>query len=270
MRKTYLIVLLFLIFSSYAFAERIRCASTTSTQNSGLFEYLLPVFERGSGIKVDVIAVGTGAAFEIGKRGDADVLLVHSKSDELRLVNEGYFVERHDVMYNDFIVVGPPGDPAGIAGFRSAVKAFSIIDRKGGLFVSRSDNSGTHKKETTIWKASDVIVKGKKWYLEVGQGMGKTLRIANEKRAYTLTDRGAWLALKDREGLDMMIVVEGDRMLFNQYGIMIVNPAMHSHVKYDAAMKFVEFLVSQKGRNAIASFKDSKGNQLFYPNARSQ
>jgi tungstate transport system substrate-binding protein len=258
-----------LIFSSNAFAERIRCASTTSTQNSGLFEYLLPIFEKKTDIKVNVVAVGTGAAFEIGKRGDADVLLVHSKSDELKLVRDGFFVERHNVMYNDFVIVGPQNDTAKVGGGSSAVRAFKVLANKGTLFVSRGDNSGTHKKEMSIWKTADVDPKGKKWYLEVGQGMGKALRIANEKRAYTLTDRGTWLALKDRERLDMMIVVEGDRMFFNQYGVMIVNPAKHSHVKYDSAMKFVEFLVSQKGQNAIASFKDSKGNQLFYPNARS-
>ncbi len=247
---------------------RIRCASTTSTQNSGLFDYLLPIVERETGVKVDVVAVGTGAALEIGKRGDADVLLVHAKDDELKLVREGYFVNRHDVMYNDFVIVGPPDDPANIKGLKSAVEAFRKISAAKVPFVSRGDNSGTNKKELKIWKKADMIPKGNRWYLEVGQGMGKTLRIANEKRAYTLTDRGTWLALKDRERLDLQVLVEGDRMLFNQYGVMAVNPQRHSYVKYNEAMKFINFLVSEKGQKAIADFKDSRGNQLFYPNAR--
>jgi len=246
---------------------RIRCASTTSTQNSGLFEYLLPIVERETGVKVDVVAVGTGAALEIGKRGDADVLLVHAKDDELKLVKEGYFVNRHDVMYNDFVIVGPPGDPANIKGLESAVEAFRKISAAKVPFVSRGDNSGTNKKEIKIWKKADMTPKGS-WYLEVGQGMGKTLRIANEKRAYTLTDRGTWLALKDRERLDLQILVEGDRMLFNQYGVMAVNPERHPYVKYRAAMKFIDFLISEKGQKAIADYRDSRGNQLFHPDAR--
>ncbi len=246
---------------------RIRCASTTSTQNSGLFDYLLPIVERETGIKVDVVAVGTGAALEIGKRGDADVLLVHAKDDELKLVKEGYFVNRHDVMYNDFIIVGPPADPADIKGLKSAVEAFRKISAAKAPFVSRGDNSGTNKKEIKIWKEAGMTPKGR-WYLEVGQGMGKTLRIANEKRAYTLTDRGTWLALKDREKLDLQVLVAGDRMLFNQYGVMAVNPERHPYVKYRAAMKFIDFLISEKGQKAIADFRDSRGNQLFHPDAR--
>lgn len=247
---------------------RIRCASTTSTQNSGLFEYLLPVVEQETGVKVDVVAVGTGAAFEIGKRGDADVLFVHAKDDELTLVREGYFVERYDVMYNDFVIVGPPDDPAGIGGGSSAVRAFSTIAKKEASFISRGDNSGTNKKEMKIWKAMDIDPKGNPWYLEVGQGMSKTLRIANEKRGYTLTDRGTWFAVIDREKPDLKVLVEGDTVLFNQYGVMAVNPRKYAHVNYDEAMKFIRFLVSEKGQKAIAYFKDSRGNQLFYPNAQ--
>jgi len=247
---------------------RIRCASTTSTQNSGLFDYLLPIVERETGIKVDVVAVGTGAAFEIGKRGDADVLLVHARDEELKLVREGYFVNRHDVMYNDFVIVGPPADPAGISGLKSAVGAFRRISATGAPFVSRGDNSGTNKKEMKIWRKTGINPKGNGWYLEVGQGMGKTLRIANEKRAYTLTDRGTWLALKDRERLDLRILLEGDSMLFNQYGVMAVNPERYPHVRYAEAMKFIDFLISEKGQKAIAGFRDSRGNQLFHPNAR--
>jgi len=259
--------LLFLAISPVVAAERIRCASTTSTLNSGLFDYLLPIFEKETGIKVDVVAVGTGAALEIGKRGDADVVFVHAKEDELRLVKEGYFVNRYDVMYNDFVIVGPPDDPAGIKGLRSATQAFRKISTAKTPFVSRGDNSGTHKKEIKIWQSIGFNPKGKKWYLEVGQGMAKALRIANEKGAYTLTDRGTWLALKERERFDMEITVEGDRILFNQYGVMAVNPERHPHVKYNEAMKFINFLVSEKGQRAIAGFRDSRGNQLFHPNA---
>ncbi len=265
-----LIILVFVLScdSSLAGETRIRCASTTSTQNSGLFGYIIPMFEKETGIKVDVVAVGTGAAFEIGKRGDADVLLVHAKDDELEFVKEGYFVQRHDVMYNDFVIVGPSEDPAGMRGSGSALRAFAQIKQAGAFFVSRGDNSGTYKKERYLWKRSNIDPGGEKWYLEVGQGMGKTLRIANEKRAYTLTDRGTWLALNDREKLDMKILVEGDSLLFNQYGLMAVNPEKHSHVKYREAMRFIEFLVSSRGQSAIASFRDSRGNQLFYPNAK--
>ncbi|GBE35582.1 PBP superfamily domain protein [bacterium BMS3Bbin06] len=267
------VTLLFLMLSvlcvsTASAGTRIRCASTTSTQNSGLFDYLLPIVERETGIKVDVVAVGTGAALEIGKRGDADVLFVHAKDDELKLVKEGYFVNRHDVMYNDFIIVGPPDDPAGIKGLRSAVAAFKKISEMKTPFVSRGDNSGTNKKELKIWKKTGVTPKGDKWYLEVGQGMGKTLRIANEKKAYTLTDRGTWLALKDKEKLDMRIMVEGDKMLFNQYGVMAVNPERHPYVKYKEAMKFINFLISEKGQKAIAAYRDSRGNQLFHPDAK--
>lgn len=262
------LILLLLSVSTAPAGTRIRCASTTSTQNSGLFDYLLPIVERETGIKVDVVAVGTGAAFEIGKRGDADVLLVHAKDEELELVKEGYFVNRHDVMYNDFVIVGPPDDPAGIRGLGSAVEAFRRISSAGAPFVSRGDNSGTNKKEMKIWRRAGIVPNGNRWYLDVGQGMGKTLRIAGEMRAYTLTDRGTWLALKDMEKLDLQILVEGDDMLFNQYGVMAVNPKRYPHVKYAEAMKFIEFLISEKGQKAIAAFRDSRGNRLFHPNAR--
>ncbi len=263
-----LAVIILMLLLSYAHAQtRIRCASTTSTQNSGLFDYLLPIFEKETGIKVDVVAVGTGAALEIGKRGDADVVLVHAKEEELELLREGYFVNRYDVMYNDFVIVGPPDDPAGLKGLSSATEAFQRLAHKRATFISRGDNSGTHKKELKIWEKTGLNPKGQKWYLEVGQGMAKTLRIANEKRAYTLTDRGTWLALKDKERMDLEIVVEGDPVLFNQYGVMAVNPKRHPHVKYREALEFIRFLVSEKGQKAIAAFRNSRGNQLFYPNA---
>ncbi|MEC4675952.1 MAG: substrate-binding domain-containing protein [Nitrospirota bacterium] len=262
------LMLSMLSVSTVAAGTRIRCASTTSTQSSGLFDYLLPVVEKETGIKVDVVAVGTGAALEIGKRGDADVLFVHAKDDELKLVKEGWFVNRHDVMYNDFVIVGPIADAAGIRGLESAVEAFRKIRAAEAPFVSRGDNSGTNKKELKIWKETGINPEGGRWYLEVGQGMGKTLRITSEKQAYTLTDRGTWLALKDREKLDLQIVLEGDRMLFNQYGVMEVNPERHPYVKQKAAEKFIIFLISEKGQKAIADFMDSRGNQLFHPNAK--
>jgi len=246
---------------------RIRCASTTSTQNSGLFDDLLPKFAQQTGIKVDVVAVGTGAAIEIGKRGDADVVLVHAKDQELKAVQQGFFVNRHDVMYNDFVIIGPPDDPDHIQGLKSAVEAFKKIAASATPFVSRGDKSGTHSKELAVWKTAGLAPKGQKWYLEVGQGMEKTQRIANEKRAYTLTDRGTWLATKDKDKLEMAVVLEGDPILFNQYGVMAVNPEKHKQVKYREAMQFVNWLISPQGQQAIGAFKDRHGNQLFIPNA---
>jgi tungstate transport system substrate-binding protein len=253
---------------SAAAQTRIRCASTTSTQNSGLFDYLLPIFEHKTGIKVDVVAVGTGAAIAIGKRGDADFVLVHARDQELQAVKEGFFVNRHDVMYNDFVIIGPPNDPAKIKGLKSAVEAFQKIAASKSPFVSRGDKSGTNTKELAIWKKAGLDPKGQKWYLEVGQGMEKTQRVANEKRAYTLTDRGTWLATKDKDKLDMAVLLQGDPILFNQYGVMAVNPEKHKNVKYKEAMVFVNWLISPEGQKAIADFKDKHGNKLFIPNAK--
>jgi len=246
----------------------LRCASTTSTENSGLFKYLLPIFEKKTGIHVDVVAVGTGAAIEIGKRGDADMLMVHAKEQELTAVQEGYFVNRHDLMYNDFVIIGPAGDPLQIKGLTSAAEAFKKIYAAGGPFVSRGDKSGTNVKELALWKAAGLDPKGKQWYLEVGQGMEKTQRVANEKRAYTLTDRGTWLATKDKDRLEMQIVLQGDPSLFNQYGVMVVNPEKHPQVKYQEAMTFINWLISPEGQQTIAAYRDAHGNQLFIPNAR--
>jgi tungstate transport system substrate-binding protein len=255
--------------SKAAFAEtRIRCASTTSTQNSGLFEHILPIFEKKTGFKIDVVAVGTGAAIEIGKRGDADVVFVHAKEQELKAVEEGWFVNRHDIMYNDFVVIGPSNDPAKIKGLTSAADAFKKISQSGASFVSRGDKSGTHTKELSLWKKAGIEPAGQKWYLEVGQGMEKTQRVADEKRAYTLSDRGTWLATKDKDKLDMIIVLEGDQSLFNQYGVMIPNPEKHKHIKNKEALEFVNWLISKEGQAAIAGFKDKNGNALFIPNAK--
>jgi tungstate transport system substrate-binding protein len=269
--KLFLVLTLVLVVpnaTALAAEKGIICASTTSTDNSGLFGYILPIFEKKTGIKVKVVAVGTGAAIEIGKRGDADVVFVHAKQQELKAVEEGYLVNRHDVMYNDFVIIGPLNDPAKIKGMKSAVEAFRRIADSGQPFISRGDKSGTNTKELEIWKKAGIDPKGQKWYLEVGQGMEKTQRIANEKRAYTLTDRGTWLATKDKDKLGMKIVLEGDPILFNQYGVMAVNPERQKHVKYKEAMAFVNWLISKEGQQVIASFKDKNGNQLFIPDAK--
>ncbi len=260
---------LVLVISTMAFAEtRIKCASTTSTQNSGLFDYLLPIFEKKTGITVDVVAVGTGAAIEIGKRGDADVVFVHAKEQELKAVEEGFFVNRRDVMYNDFVVIGPAGDPAKVKAFKNAADAFKAIAASGTPFVSRGDKSGTHTKELSLWKKAGIEPVGQKWYLEAGQGMEKTQRITNEKQAYTLTDRGTWLSTKDKDKLDLVMLLEGDPALFNQYGVMIPNPEKQKHVKFKEATEFANWLVSKEGQAAIAGFKDKNGNPLFIPNAK--
>lgn len=262
-------LLLTVLTAVNAYAEKeIICASTTSTENSGLFGYILPMFEKKTGIKVKVVARGTGAAIEMGKRGDADMVFVHAKEQELKAVEEGYFVNRHDVMYNDFVIIGPMKDPAKIKGIKSASEAFRKIAESGNLFVSRGDNSGTNMKELSIWKITGIDPKSQKWYLEVGQGMEKTQRIANEKLAYTLTDRGTWLATREKDKLEMLIVLEGDPVLFNQYGVMAVNPEKQKHVKYKEAMEFINWLISKEGQEAIGSFKDKLGNQLFIPNAK--
>lgn len=269
MRKICIFALALALVGTAAFAEtRIRMASTTSTQNSGLFEYLLPLFEKKTGIRIDVVAVGTGASIEIGKRGDADIVFVHAREQELKAVEEGFFVNRHDVMYNDFVIIGPSNDPAKIRGMKSAPDAFGKIAESGTPFVSRGDRSGTHTKELSLWKKAGIDPAGQKSYLEAGQGMEKTQRIADEKRAYTLTDRGTWLATKDKDKLDMVVVLEGDPVLFNQYGVMAVNPEKAKTVKYKEAMEFVNWIISKEGQDAVAAFKDKNGNPLFIPNAK--
>ena len=261
-----LALLLALTGTTAAQEARIRMASTTSTQNSGLLDYLIPIFQTTTGIRVDVVAVGTGAALKIGQRGDSDLVLVHAKQLELELLKERYFVNRRDVMYNDFVIIGPPGDPAGIAATKSASEAFTAIFNASAPFVSRGDLSGTHMREMSVWKAAGLKPKGRPWYMQVGQGMARSQRIANEKRAYTLTDRGTWLAKIDT--LELKILFEGDPALRNQYGVMAVNPARHEHVKFEEAMKFINWLTSYDGQEAIASFTDANGNRLFIPNAQ--
>jgi tungstate transport system substrate-binding protein len=264
-----LLVLVLLIFTAPAAlaGERILCASTTSTQNSGLFDHILPMFEKRTGIRVHVVAVGTGAAIGIGKRGDADVVLVHARDLELEAVSAGFFTDRRDVMHNDFVIIGPDGDPAGVLTEKTAARAFTNILESSSPFISRGDGSGTHRMEMSIWREAGLNPQGG-WYMEVGQGMAKTQRIANEKRAYTLTDRGTWLSRKDR--IEMSVLLEGDPALINQYGVMAVSPKMHKHVRYTEALAFINWLTSDEGQRAIASFRDERGNMLFTPGAISK
>ena len=244
----------------------IVVASTTSTQDSGLFDDLLPKFEKKSGVDVRVVAVGTGEAIGIAERGDADVLFVHYKPDEEAFVEAGHGVKRFPVMYNDFIIVGPKSDPAKIEGGKSATDAFDKIADAQAAFASRGDDSGTHQKELEIWKVADVDVDAANgtWYRSLGQGMGPTLNTAASMDAYTLADRGTWISFNNRQNLE--VLVAGDPELFNQYGVILVNPEKHPHVKAKEGQAFIDWLVSPAGQKAIASYK-LKGKQLFYPNA---
>lgn len=271
MKRIAIIIALVLALAVPSFAAgRIICASTTSTQNSGLFDHILPLFEKATGIEIHVVAVGTGAALEMGKRGDADVLLVHARGLELRMVEEGWFVGRRDVMYNDFVILGPTEDPAGVMSAAGVSEALMRVALAGSPFVSRGDNSGTHMRERALWRASPVPTPSGQWYLEAGQGMSKTIRLAAEKRAYTLSDRGTWLSMADQADTGLAIVFEGDPPLFNQYGAMAVNPERHPGVKYAEAMRFVDWLASAEGQAAIGAYRDSHGHQLFTPNASRQ
>lgn len=245
-------------------AEDIVLASTTSTQQSGLFGSILPKFTAKTGIGVKVVALGTGQALDTGRRGDADVLLVHDRVAEDKFVAEGSGVERRDVMYNDFVVVGPKADPARVKGARDATDAFKRIASSNVAFVSRGDKSGTHAAELRFWQGAGVDPKANGGYKEAGSGMGPTLNMSAALGAYTLADRGTWLAFKNRQDLD--IVFAGDRKLFNPYGVMLVNPARHPHVKKDAGMKFVNWISGPEGQAAIADYK-LHGEPLFFPDA---
>jgi tungstate transport system substrate-binding protein len=241
--------------------------STTSTQNSGLFDHILPKFTEKTGIEVRVVAVGTGQALKNAKNGDGDIVLVHSKPDEEKFVAEGWGVKRHDVMYNDFVIVGPASDPAGIAGLKDADQALKKIAEAEAPFASRGDNSGTHKAEERLWEQTgvDPTHASGDWYLETGSGMGATLNTAVGKHAYTLTDRGTWLSFANKS--DFKVLVEGDPKLFNQYGVILVNPEKHARVKAEQGQEFVDWLISGEGQKAIASYRID-GQQLFFPNAR--
>jgi tungstate transport system substrate-binding protein len=240
--------------------------STTSTQNSGLFEHILPEFTKKTGIDVRVVAVGTGQALKNAKNGDGDVVFVHSKPDEEKFVAEGWGVKRHDVMYNDFVIVGPAADPAKIAGLKAAPEAFKKIAAAEAPFASRGDDSGTNKAELKLWQEAgvDPSLASGRWYLETGSGMGATLNIAVGKQAYTLTDRGTWLSFANKDAFK--ILVEGDTKLFNQYGVILVNPAKHPNVKAAEGQAFIDWLIGPEGQAAIASYKID-GQQLFFPNA---
>jgi tungstate transport system substrate-binding protein len=249
-----------------AAAQRfITVASTTSTQNSGLFEFMLPKFKARTGIEVRVVAVGTGQAIKLAEKGDADVLFVHDTPSELKFMAAGGGLDRREVMYNDFVVVGPGSDPAGVAGGKDTEAAFMKIAAKQVPFVSRGDDSGTNKAELRFWQDAGIDVKKASggWYRESGQGMGATLNTAAAMDGYSLTDRGTWLSFKNRKSLK--IVVEGDPKLFNQYGIMLVNPAKHPHVKKEDGMAFVNWVTSPEGQQVIANYKIN-GDQLFFPN----
>ena len=241
--------------------EVLRLATTTSTENSGLLRAILPDFERKTGIEVHVIAVGTGKALRMGRDGDVDVVLVHARPAEEKFVAAGYGVQRYPVMHNDFVIVGPADDPAGVAGSPDVITALKRIADHRQRFVSRGDDSGTHKKEKSLWRAAGIEPNGR-WYLQAGQGMGKVLQMASEMQAYTMTDRGTWLAMRDK--LDLKLLNAGDERLFNPYGIIAVNPAKHPGVNHDAAMKLIEWFTSPETKKKIADFKVG-GEQLFVP-----
>ncbi len=260
--KSMMLAIVFAL-SSTAFGQTLVMASTTSTEQSGLFGHLLPDFKRATGIDVKVVALGTGQALDMGRRGDADVLFVHDQTAEEKMVADGFALKRFAVMYNDFVVVGPKADPAGVKG-RDVTEALRKIALANAPFVSRGDKSGTHAAELRYWQAAGAAAAKGSGYRECGCGMGPALNMGNSTNAYVLTDRGTWLAFKNRG--DLVILVEGDARLFNQYGVMVVNPARHPHVKAADAQKFVDWVVSPAGQSSIAAYKVS-GEQLFFPNA---
>ncbi|MDI1262732.1 MAG: extracellular solute-binding protein [bacterium] len=246
--------------------KSIVVASTTSTQDSGLFGFILPMFKAKTGIDVKVVAQGTGQALDTARRGDADVVFVHAKPAEEKFVSEGFGVKRYPVMYNDFVLIGPKADPAGIKGSKDIVAALTAIKTKGVEFISRGDKSGTHQAEINLWKVAGIDITKDKgpWYKEIGQGMGAALNTASASSAYVLADRGTWLSFKNRG--DLLISVEGDKRLFNQYGVMLVNPEKHPTVRKDLGQQLIDWLVSAEGQKAITDYKIN-GEQLFYPNA---
>jgi len=244
--------------------KSIVVASTTSTQDSGLYGFILPLFKQKTGIDVKVVAKGTGQALDFARRGDADVVLVHAREAEEKFIAQGFGVKRYPVMYNDFIIVGPKDDPAGIKGARNVAFALQSIKAKGAPFISRGDNSGTHIAEINLWKSIGVDIKKEAgpWYKSIGQGMGAALNVAAASGAYVLSDRGTWLSFKNKA--DLVIAVQGDKLLFNQYGVILVNPAKHPHVKKEFGQQFIDWLISDEGQKAIADYKVN-GAQLFWP-----
>lgn len=267
-RRCLFVLACVLLFTPSAFAEdrSIVVASTTSTQDSGLFGHLLPIFKAKTGIEVRVVAQGTGQALDTGRRGDADVVFVHAKSEEEKFLAEGFGVKRYPVMYNDFVLIGPKSDPAGVKGGRDIVAALRRLKDKRAAFISRGDRSGTNIAELKLWKAAGIDIAAEKgaWYREIGQGMGAALNMASASEAYVLSDRGTWLSFKNKG--DLVIAVQGDKRLFNQYGVMLVNPQKHPNVKKELGQQFVDWLVSPAGQSAIAGYKIN-GEQLFFPDA---
>jgi tungstate transport system substrate-binding protein len=259
-----LIILGLILFSGVLNAEqRMKMSTTTSTDNSGLLEVLIPPFEKKFNIKVDIIAVGTGKALKLGENGDVDIVFVHARGAEDKFVDEGFGVNRRDVMYNDFVIVGPENDPAGIKGMKDAAQALKKIAEAKAPFISRGDDSGTHKKEKKIWGKAGMSAKGQ-WYQEVGQGMGAVLKIADEKKAYTMADRGTFLSFSEK--ISLPVLCEGDPFLYNPYGIIAVNPVKHAHVNYVNAMALIGWITSIKGQEIIREFGKEKFNQpLFIP-----
>jgi tungstate transport system substrate-binding protein len=266
-RALLLVVALMLVAASGRAEDRsIVVASTTSTQDSGLFGYLLPLFKQKTGIDVKVVAQGTGQALDTARRGDADVVFVHAKAQEEKFLADGFGVTRYDVMYNDFVLIGPKSDPAGVKG-HDVLAAFRTIEAKVAPFVSRGDRSGTHSAELALWKEAGIDLSAHKgpWYREIGQGMGAALNTASAMNAYVLSDRGTWISFRNRG--ELAILVEGDTHLFNQYGVMLVNPAKFPHVKQEDGLAFVDWLISAEGQAVIANYKID-GQQLFFPNAK--
>jgi tungstate transport system substrate-binding protein len=263
-----MIIALSLVFAvSWANAEtRLRMSTTTSTEASGLLNVLLPPFEKAHNVKVDVIAVGTGKALKLGENGDVDVVFVHSRPAEDKFVADGYGVDRRDVMYNDFIIVGPKDDPAKLKEAKSAVDAFKLLAQGKADFISRGDDSGTHKMEKQLWKAAGITPQGK-WFIEAGQGMGPVLQMAFDKKGYALSDRGTFLAYQGK--IDLVIVYSGDKALFNPYGIIAVNPQKHPKANYELAKKFMDYVTGPEGQKNIADYKVN-GKQLFFPDAKKQ
>ena len=268
----FLIPLFFVFFAANAATTQnniektpIRLATTTSTDNSGLLAEVLPKFTQDTGYQVHVIAVGTGKALRMGRDGDVDIVLVHAPDAEQDFVNHGYGVRRHPVMYNDFVIIGDRADPAGVADSGSVVEAFKRIHASGSLFISRGDDSGTHKKEKSIWQAADLKADGS-WYREAGQGMGKVIQIANELSAYTLTDRGTWLSYRDK--VDLQLLSESDSLLFNPYGIIAVNPERYPDTNHEGAQALIDWIISTRGQQLIGDFK-KYGEVLFTPSANS-
>ncbi len=266
-RKLLPIAALCLSFTAHAQQRFITVASTTSTEQSGLFKHLLPAFEKKTGIQVRVVALGTGQSLDMARRGDADVVFVHARSLEEKFIAEGFGVKRMPVMYNDFVLIGPKSDPAKVAGGKDILEALRKIRSATAPFVSRGDRSGTHTAELELWKLANVDIAKDKgpWYRDTGQGMGPALNAAASMNAYILADRGTWISFKNRG--ELVILVEGDNRLFNQYGIMLVNPAKHPHVKREWGERFIDWVISPEGQRSIADYKIG-GEQLFFPNAK--